>query len=123
MMSDFFTKQRLEMAKKLMVEFKGNKSKVAQEDLRCGHQRPGEHRLLLVAAGELQHPLVRACQFDVQGVNLLRRRVISGLRPHHAYGQRRNTENRQRLRGLATASLMPHLRLIVVSPVLIAVAG
>lgn len=43
-------------------------------------------------------------------------RATDTLRPHHAYGQRRNTENRQRLRGLATASLMPHLRLIVVSP-------
>lgn len=38
------------------------------------------------------------------------------FRPHHAYGQWRNTENRQRLRGLATASLMPPLRLIAVPP-------
>lgn len=36
--------------------------------------------------------------------------------PHRAYGQLRNTENRQRLRGLATASLMPHRRLIAVPP-------
>ena len=36
------------------------------------------------------------------------------FRPHCAYGQLRNTENRQRLRGLATASLMPHRRLIAV---------
>ena len=38
------------------------------------------------------------------------------FRPHCAYGQLRNTENRQRLRGLATASLMPPLRLIAVPP-------
>ena len=38
------------------------------------------------------------------------------FRPHRAYGQLRNTENRQRLRGLATASLMPPLRLIAVPP-------
>ena len=38
------------------------------------------------------------------------------FRPHRAYGQLRNTENRQRLRGLATASLMPPLRLIAVTP-------
>ena len=38
------------------------------------------------------------------------------FRPHRAYGQWRNTENRQRLRGLATASLMPPLRLIAVPP-------
>ena len=38
------------------------------------------------------------------------------FRPHHACGQRRNTETRQRLRGLATASLMPPLRLIAVPP-------
>ncbi len=38
------------------------------------------------------------------------------FRPHRAYGQLRNTENRQCLRGLATASLMPHLRLIAVPP-------
>ena len=37
-------------------------------------------------------------------------------RPQHAYGQLRNPENRQRLRGLATASLMPPLRLIAVPP-------
>lgn len=38
------------------------------------------------------------------------------FRPHRAYGQLRNTENRQRLRGLATATLMPHLRLFAVPP-------
>ena len=38
------------------------------------------------------------------------------FRPHRAYGQLRNTENRQRLRGLATASLMPLRRLIAVPP-------
>ena len=38
------------------------------------------------------------------------------FRPHRAYGQLRNTEERQRLRGLATASLMPSLRLIAVPP-------
>lgn len=38
------------------------------------------------------------------------------FRPHRAYGQLRNTENRQRLRGLATASLMPHRRLLAVPP-------
>ena len=38
------------------------------------------------------------------------------IRPHRAYGKLRNTENRQRLRGLATASLMPSLRLIAVPP-------
>ena len=38
------------------------------------------------------------------------------FRPHRAYGQSRNTENRQRLRGLATASLMQPLRLIAVPP-------
>lgn len=38
------------------------------------------------------------------------------FRPHRAYGQLRNTENRQRLRGLAAASLMPPLRLIAVPP-------
>ena len=38
------------------------------------------------------------------------------FRPHRAYGQQRNTENRQRLRGLATASLMPHRRLLAVPP-------
>ena len=43
-------------------------------------------------------------------------RSTDTFRPHHAYGQRRNTENRQRLRGLATASLMPPLRLIAVPP-------
>lgn len=41
---------------------------------------------------------------------------IDTFRPHRAYGQLRNTENRQRLRGLATASLMPPLRLIAVPP-------
>ena len=41
-------------------------------------------------------------------------RATDTFRPHHAYGQRRNTENRQRLRGLAAASLMPPLRLIAV---------
>ncbi len=40
------------------------------------------------------------------------------FRPHRAYGQLRNTENRQRLRGLATASLMPSLRLIAILRVL-----
>lgn len=43
-------------------------------------------------------------------------RATDTFRPHHAYGQRRNTENRQRLRGLAAASLMPPLRLIAVPP-------
>ncbi len=38
------------------------------------------------------------------------------FRPHRAYGQLRNTENRQRLRGLVTASLMPYRRLIAVPP-------
>ena len=38
------------------------------------------------------------------------------FRPHRAYGQLRNTENRQRLRGLAMASPMPPLRLIAVPP-------
>lgn len=38
------------------------------------------------------------------------------FRPHRAYGQLRNTENRQRLQGLAAASLMPPLRLITVPP-------
>lgn len=38
------------------------------------------------------------------------------FRQHRAYGQLRNTENRQRLRGLATSSLMPPLRLIAVPP-------
>ena len=38
------------------------------------------------------------------------------FRPHRAYGQLRNPENRQRLRGLATASLMPHRRLFAVPP-------
>lgn len=38
------------------------------------------------------------------------------FRPHRAYGQLRNTENRQRLRGLAAASLMPPLRLIAIPP-------
>lgn len=38
------------------------------------------------------------------------------FRPHRAYGQLRNTENRQRLRVMATASLMPPLRLIAVPP-------
>ena len=38
------------------------------------------------------------------------------FRPQCAYGQLRNTENRQRLRVLATASLMPPLRLIAVPP-------
>ena len=38
------------------------------------------------------------------------------FRPPPAYGQLRNTENRQRLRGFATASLMPPLRLIAVPP-------
>lgn len=38
------------------------------------------------------------------------------FRPHRAYGQLRNTETRQRLRGLAAASLMPPLRLIAVPP-------
>ena len=43
-------------------------------------------------------------------------RSTDTFRPHRAYGQRRNTENRQRLRGLATASLMPPRRLIAVTP-------
>ena len=38
------------------------------------------------------------------------------FQPHRTYGQLRNTENRQRLRGLAMASLMPHRRLIAVPP-------
>ncbi len=38
------------------------------------------------------------------------------FRPHRAYGQLWNTENRQRLRGLATALLMLHRRLIAVPP-------
>ena len=38
------------------------------------------------------------------------------FRPHRAYGQLRNAENRQRLRWMATASLMPPLRLIAVPP-------
>lgn len=38
------------------------------------------------------------------------------FRQHRAYGQLRNTENRQRLQGLATASLMPHRRLVAVPP-------
>lgn len=38
------------------------------------------------------------------------------FRPHRAYGQLRNTENRQRFRGLAAASLMQHRRLIAVPP-------
>lgn len=38
------------------------------------------------------------------------------FRPYHAYGQLRNTENLQCLRGLATASLMPPRRLIAVPP-------
>lgn len=38
------------------------------------------------------------------------------FRPHRAYGQLRNTENRQRLRGLATALLMPPRRLLAVPP-------
>ena len=42
--------------------------------------------------------------------------VTDTLRPHHAYEHRRNTENRQRLRRLAAASLMPPLRLIAVPP-------
>ena len=40
-------------------------------------------------------------------------RATDTLRPHHAYGQLRNTENRQRLRGSATASLMPPLSVSV----------
>lgn len=43
-------------------------------------------------------------------------RATDTFRPHHAYEQRRNTENRQRLRGLATASLMPPLRHLAVPP-------
>ena len=43
-------------------------------------------------------------------------RSTDTFRPHRAYGQLRNTENRQRLRGLATASLMPHRRLLAVPP-------
>lgn len=46
MISDFFTRQRLEMAKKLMVEFKGNKSKVAQE---MGVSRSTLYRILNAA--------------------------------------------------------------------------
>ena len=38
------------------------------------------------------------------------------FQPHRAYGQLLNTENRQRLRGLAMASLTPPLRLIAVPP-------
>ena len=46
----------------------------------------------LTAAGELQHPLVRTCQFDMQGIDLFRRRVISGFRPQDAVtGKRINT--------------------------------
>ncbi len=41
--SDFFTKQRFEMAKKLLVEFKGNKSRVAQE---MGVSRSTLYRIL-----------------------------------------------------------------------------
>ncbi len=48
MMSDFFTKQRFEMAKKLLVEFKGNKSKVAQE---MGVSRSTLYRILNAAEG------------------------------------------------------------------------
>ncbi len=43
MMTDFFTKQRLEMAKKLMAEYKGNKSKVAKE---MGVSRSTLYRIL-----------------------------------------------------------------------------
>ena len=46
MMTDFFTKQRLEMAKKLMAEYKGNKSKVAKE---MGVSRSTLYRILNTA--------------------------------------------------------------------------
>ena len=46
MISDFFTRQRFEIAKKLMVEFKGNKSKVAQE---MGVSRSTLYRILNAA--------------------------------------------------------------------------
>ena len=45
-MTDFFTKQRLEMAKKLMAEYKGNKSKVAKE---MGVSRSTLYRILNTA--------------------------------------------------------------------------
>lgn len=38
------------------------------------------------------------------------------FRPQYTYGRLLNTENRQRLRVLATAALMPPLRLIAVPP-------
>ena len=38
----------------------------------------------LTAAGELQHPLVRTCQFDVEALDLFLCRAVSGFRPQDA---------------------------------------
>lgn len=58
---------------------------VAQKDLGRGHQCAGKYRLLLVAAGQLRHPLLRPRQLDMQCADLLCRRLGGPTPPQDAH--------------------------------------